>query len=38
MWRNVERPIAHLIVTVDRHKRRGYVAQSDSSLNPFKMT
>ena len=33
----MERPIAHLIVTVDRHKRRGHVAQSHSSVNPFKM-
>ena len=32
---NLERLIAYLIVTVDRHLKAGYVAQSDSPVNRF---
>ena len=33
----MKRPIAHLIVTVDRHKRHRHVAESHSSVNPFQI-
>ena len=34
-WQHAERLIAQRIVTVDGHLRRGYVMQSNSSVNHF---
>ena len=37
MWRNLERLITCLIMTVDHHIKAGYVAQSHFLMNHFKM-